>query len=211
MQKEAHHVGLGEELRHRRQFRGADLHLAVVHRLLLGRAPELIGPAQAIIGGEDRSIQSAQMVAQRLGVFRRQRERLHRIVRRKHPGQQPCGMGGRNGPFVAGAVHRGFFPAVGQRQRHSCFVAQQTPLQQEAGEQQPMPLHIGGGLVQANLGAPSIEQTRSPRGARERAGGCVRHDVINKMGGGNRPPPAAVARRPRRPPPPFGRDAYRVF
>ena len=93
------------------------LHLAVVHLLLLGGAPELIGPAQAVVGGEDRGIQTAQMVAQRLRVFRRKGERLDRVVRRKHAGEQARGVVRSDRPFVA-AVDRGLFPAVGKRQRH---------------------------------------------------------------------------------------------
>ena len=60
VQQEFHHVGLGEELRHRRQFGGADLATCGVHRVLFRRPPELVGPAKAIVGGEHFLRQPAQ-------------------------------------------------------------------------------------------------------------------------------------------------------
>lgn len=55
--EEGDHVLLGEQLRHRRQFVGADLgpgllHLPL-HFFLLRRLPELVAPAQAVVGLED--------------------------------------------------------------------------------------------------------------------------------------------------------------
>ena len=53
MQQEFHHIRLGEQLGHRRQFVRADFHLRSVDLILPFRLPELIDPTQAVAGGED--------------------------------------------------------------------------------------------------------------------------------------------------------------
>ena len=53
------------------------------------------------------------------------------------------------GPFVAGPGAQGFVAAVGERHQVVVGIAPQVALQQEAGEQQPVPLDVGGGLFQA--------------------------------------------------------------
>ena len=56
-EQEGDHVLLGEKLRHRRQFVGADLGTGLLHLplhfFLLRRLPELVAPAQAVVGLED--------------------------------------------------------------------------------------------------------------------------------------------------------------
>ena len=52
MQQEEDHVVLGEELGDRRQLVGADLHLGLVDLVLLVRLPELVDPAEAVVGLE---------------------------------------------------------------------------------------------------------------------------------------------------------------
>ena len=54
MKEEEHHVVLGEELGHGRQLVRTDLDAALVDLVLLLRLPELIGPAQRVVRGEDR-------------------------------------------------------------------------------------------------------------------------------------------------------------
>ena len=55
VQQEEDHVVLGEELRDGRQLVGADLHLGLVDLVLLVRLPELVDPAEAVIGLEHRA------------------------------------------------------------------------------------------------------------------------------------------------------------
>lgn len=57
-------------------------------------------------------------------------------------------MGSGDRPFIADAADRRVFAAIVERDGDAGFVAHQAAFQQEAGEQQAMPLHIGGGLGQ---------------------------------------------------------------
>ena len=52
MEQEEDHVVLGEELRYRRQLVCADLGLGLVDLVLLVRLPELIDPAETVVGLE---------------------------------------------------------------------------------------------------------------------------------------------------------------
>ena len=53
LEQEAHHVVLGEELRHRAEVGAADLALGGIHLVFLLALPVLVDPAEAIVRGED--------------------------------------------------------------------------------------------------------------------------------------------------------------
>ena len=89
MEQEEDHVVLGEELRHRRQFVGADLALGGVDGVLLLALPELINPPEAVVGNEDVARKPFENRLQLLTLLGRKRDLEHRIARaedlRKHP------------------------------------------------------------------------------------------------------------------------------
>ncbi len=66
LEQEPNHVVLGEQLRHGRQLRGADLVPCLVHLPLPFRLPELVDPAQGVVGGEHRGRERGEEVLQTL-------------------------------------------------------------------------------------------------------------------------------------------------
>ena len=111
MQQEEDHVVLGEELRDRRQLVGADLHLGLVDLVLLVRLPELVDPAEAVVGLEHRLRQTLQQVLHLGARFRRQRDLKHRIVLAEDLRQHPLGIVA--GQFAASpSPSRGRVPAL---------------------------------------------------------------------------------------------------
>jgi hypothetical protein len=83
VQQETHHVGLGEELGDRRQLVSADLRRRLVNCILLGRAPELIGPTKAVLSREHRRVEIDHQLLKCLNVLRRERQCQHGIIRLK--------------------------------------------------------------------------------------------------------------------------------
>ncbi len=114
-QQEAHHVVFGEELGHRRQVGPADLAAAGVHFLLLVRLPELIDPAQAIVGREDRGRQAGQDRFQPLAALRRKAHLDRRVVGQEDAGQHRAGVARSQVPGVGCAFLWGQLRALFQR------------------------------------------------------------------------------------------------
>jgi len=64
VEHEIDHVILGEQLGHGRQFIRADLVVALVHLLLAFGLPELVDPADGVVGLENLRIQPRQQLLQ---------------------------------------------------------------------------------------------------------------------------------------------------
>ena len=146
MEQEEDHVVLGEELRDRRQLVGADLRLGLVDLVLLVRLPELIDPAEAVVGLEHRARQTLQQVLQLRARFRRQRDLEHRIVLAEDLRQHPLGVVARELQPVRRLLAGEFLHLV-ERDRHARLrLDQQIGLGQEAREQHAVPVLVGAFL-----------------------------------------------------------------
>src|SRR3954467_15440271 len=80
VQQELHHIMLGEELRHGTDCGGIYLLATSIDLLFSPRLPELVHPAQTIVGGKDRLWQCVQELLQLLQILRRKRNLKQWIV-----------------------------------------------------------------------------------------------------------------------------------
>jgi hypothetical protein len=152
-EEEGDHVLLGEKLRHRRQFVGAHLGAGLLHLplhfFLLRRLPELVAPAQAVVGLEDGGGQLGEQGFERLFGFQRHLDRQGRAVGAEDVGQHACGVVAGDFPFATGGRVEtqlrvlGVFLAVGQADRVAVRVHQQIALGEEAGKEHAVPVLVG--------------------------------------------------------------------
>ena len=168
VQQEFDHIVFGEELGHRADGAGADLLLAVVHLLFLLALPELIHPAQTIIGGEHRCGQVVDDAFQGVTALGREAHLHCGVIQGKEAGQHGCGVAGGQVPGIGGALLRGQFRTVLQGDGHACFgMDEEVVFGQEAGEQHPVPLLIGDLLhqqVPAHTDAALPDETAAEKG-----------------------------------------------
>ena len=152
-----HHVGLGEELRHGRQFIRADLGARSAYFLLLLRLPELIHPAKRIRCGECLGGQAFHQRFQLLAVLQGEGNVGHGQVGLEHLRQHGVGETGGKRPLVhafialpaRAVVLFGKRFALVQRDGDAHFrFDEQVVLGQEAGEQHPVPVLVGALLRQ---------------------------------------------------------------
>ena len=161
LEQEADHVVLGEELGHRRDVGAADLALGGVDLLLLLRLPELVDPAERVVGGEHLAREAGEDLLQRVLALRREPQLQHGSSRRKIPGSIAAAN-------ALATTHRSRAPAVvrellavGERDRDAVLrVDQQVVLGQEPGEQHPVPLLVRALLDQA-LEAAELPRLRA--------------------------------------------------
>ena len=141
---------LGEQLRDGGQGLARDLVAGGVDLIFALRLPELIDPAQAVLGGEDLDRQLGDQLLQRPLVLRREADLEHGIIGpenlRQHPGRVAC----RQRPAVRRTFVRRQLIALRQRDRHPfLLVDEQMVLGQEPGEQHPVPVLVGALVDQA--------------------------------------------------------------
>src|ERR1019366_3723101 len=144
IEQEVHHVVFGEQLRDSGQFIGADFLARSVDLILPLRLPELIAPAEAVVGGEHLHRQAGDEMDERLAVLHRQFHRTRRVVGAEDFWQLLRSEAGGNRPRVLKPDRRGEFLAIVQRHGHSMLRRdEEIVLQEKAGEEQPMPLVVG--------------------------------------------------------------------
>ena len=142
LQQEPDHVVLGEELGHRRQVGAADLVAALVDLVLALALPELVDPAQGIVGGEQRGRQALEDGLEPAAVLGREGDPVGGVVGPEDAGQHRRGVPGGEDPGVALALLGRELPDVGDRDRRALGVEQQVVLGEEPGEQHPVPLLV---------------------------------------------------------------------
>lgn len=158
LQQEAHHVVLGEQLRHGRDVGTADLDAGVVDSFFLGRLPELVDPAESILRREHLRRNLEQQSLQCVPVFGREPHLDCRIGEAEHTGQDlGCEASG-NSPRVGLAEVRCEIAAVLQRQWDVAVLGmpQESVCFQEACEQQPVPLLIGDVVNEVRQGQTRV-------------------------------------------------------
>lgn len=148
LQQEANHVVLGEQLRHRAEVGPADLALAEVDLVLLLRLPELIAPAQSVVGCEHVRRQIPNELLQDIAAFGCQARLRGGIVGEEDAGQHKGGITGSQFPGAGRAFLQSQLGAILQRDGHAVRVQEQVVLGQEAGEQHAVPLLVGDLLDQ---------------------------------------------------------------
>ncbi len=205
MEQKLHHVILGEQLGDRRQFIGADLPAGSVDLLLPSGLPELIGPAQRIVGPEYFRRQRIQQPAQLHLIVQRQRQFQHRIVLAEHAGQGLTGETAGQLEAITRAQFRRQFLAILQGDGYgtvSRIGNQQMVLGQEAGEQQPVPMLVSGvgGQMVDLLERPDVDRACRPTPGHERAADCAITAARRSCVAGNpsHERPDSPARRERR-------------
>ena len=95
LQQEPDHVVLGEQLGDRAEVGAADLALGGVDLVLLVLLPELVHPAERVVGGEDLRRQAGEDLLEREATFRREPQPDARIV---EPEDARAGSRRRTGP-----------------------------------------------------------------------------------------------------------------
>ena len=149
VEQEAHHVGLSEELRHRRQLVRPDLDFGTVDLVLLPGLPELVHPTEAVIRRKHGARQPINEPFEGLPSLGWQFEVEHRI---------PCTEDLRQRGLSEPRSHRMWILAGFPRQSRA-FVHgdghsrvrfnQQIALSQESGKQHTMPVLIGNFMGEA--------------------------------------------------------------
>ena len=143
MQQEEHHVVLGEELGHRRQFVGADLLPAGVDLVFLLGLPELIGPAQGIVTSEDGGRQGVELPLQRLAGLGGEGDLEYRVVGPEDLREHSLGETGGQRPRILASLPSQLLALV-HRDRHAGVgLDEQMVLRQETGEEHPVPVLVG--------------------------------------------------------------------
>ena len=122
--------------------------LRLVDLVLPVRLPELIDPAEAVVGDEDFARQPFEDVLQFLPLLRRQRDLQHRIARaedlREHALRE---VARKHQPVLAPLARE--LAALVQRERHARLgLDEQLVLREEAGEQHAMPVLVGALVLQ---------------------------------------------------------------
>ena len=189
VEQELHHVVLCEELGDGGEFAGADLDPGSVDLVLALGLPELVGPAERVVGAEGLGGHLLEQPSQLDLVVGGEPQVQHRVVLAEDAGQ---GLGGEAAGEVeavagvpVGIEFRGQFGALLQGDGKAAVLGagvQQVVLGQEAGEEQPAPVLVGGGLGELvdglgtvrvqpvaqrpSAGAQTVAQ--APRGPRSR-------------------------------------------
>ncbi len=148
MQQELDHVVFGEQLRHGRQRAAVDLVAALVHLFLPARLPELVDPAQAIVGQERFAGQAGQQLFRGQPLFRCELDVQQHVVGAKNLGQHPASVAGREDEPVRRPFGLGQLVALRETDRHAVGVHQQVVFGQEPGEQHAVPVFVGQFLGQ---------------------------------------------------------------
>ena len=149
LEQELHHVVFGEELGDGVEVGAADLALAAVDLVLFLRLPELVDPAQAVVGREDGGGQSIEQRLQFAPSFRGKAHLYRRIVLLKEAGQHGAGVTGRHFPAVGSPLFCCQILALCQGHGHTRRVHEQTVLGQDAGKEHAVPLLVGDLLDQS--------------------------------------------------------------
>ena len=175
MEEELHHVVLGKELGDGRQFIRADLLAGLVDLVLALRLPELVGPAESIIGEEALGRKGCEQLAQFHLIIERDGEIQHRVIPPEDTGQRATGESASQIEAIARTEFRSEFLALLQRDGHrsvGLIGDEQMVLGEEAGEEQAVPVLVGGqfGQVVDVLGAGTFVAfiPESPTRARRR-------------------------------------------
>jgi hypothetical protein len=143
VEEELHHVVLGEELGHGGQLVGADLDTVSLHGVLPLGLPELVGPAERVVGGEDGGRERREELLQRQPGFGRERHLEGGVVRPEDARQHARGGAARVAPGILAAFAREIF-ALGHRDRDPRLrLDQELVLGQEAGEEHSVPVLVG--------------------------------------------------------------------
>ncbi len=99
--QEEDHVVLGEKLRHRRQFVAPILTSALLTRSFFVPLPELVDPAEAVVGEEDFAGQRFELLFELLARFGRKLDFQHRVIGAKDGEQHALGeLGGQLHPVA---------------------------------------------------------------------------------------------------------------
>ena len=152
VEQEADHVGLGEELGDGGQLPRTDLDLGGVDLVLLLGLPELIDPAKAVGGGEDRKLQVGHQALQFLLMLGGQGELKYRRIEAKDLRQHAGGKPGGQFPTVGRAFIGSEVFTLFEGDRHRIVrvgIHQQIVLGQEAGKQHAVPVLVGDLFDQA--------------------------------------------------------------
>ena len=151
VQQELHHVGLGEELCHRRQLAGADLDLGPVDLVLLPGLPELVDPAERIARPEQVRGKIFDQTFQLQTMLPREPDLEHRMVRSEHLRQQAVGEARGERPLVDTLLAGQLLAFVqGDGNPHLRF-DEQIVLGEKAREQHAVPILVGA-LVHQEAG-----------------------------------------------------------
>ena len=162
VEQELHHVVLGEELGDGGQLPGADLDAGLVDLVFALGLPELVGPAQGVVGAEGLGGQFVEQAAELDLVVGGQAQVQHRVVLAEDAGEGLGGEAAGQVEAVAGAQLGGQLVAFGQGHGDAAVLGagvQQVVVGQEAGEEQPVPVLVGGGLGELvdGLGPDGVE------------------------------------------------------
>ena len=112
MEQELDHVVLGEELRDGWQRPSVDLLTALVDLVLLLALPELIDPAQAIVGGENLGRQARQQLFQGQPLVDGKLDIQQHVVNPKDLGEHTTGITSRQNEPVRERVRREPAPRI---------------------------------------------------------------------------------------------------
>jgi hypothetical protein len=134
---------LGEKLGDGRKGGPADLLAAFVNLVLLLALPELINPAQPIVGGKDGGRQPGQDFLQSVTTFRGKPHLGSRFIAPENTGQHQGRVTSRQHPGIfAATFFGGDLGALGQGDGHTFGVHQKLIFGQKTRKKHPMPLLI---------------------------------------------------------------------
>jgi len=143
MEEEEHHVVLGEELGHCRQLVGSDLDAAPVDLVFLFRLPELVGPAEGVVGGENGGRQGLEQPLERLSGLRCECHLEGWVVGPEYAGQHALREVRGQRPRVLAPLPRQLL-ALGHGNGNSRLrLDQELVLRQKAGEEHAVPVLVG--------------------------------------------------------------------
>ena len=120
MEEELHHVILGEELGDGREFVGTDLFAGLVDLVLPLGLPELVGPAEGIVGAKCLRRKGCEELAQLDLVVESNGEIKYRVVASKNAGKCETGKSAGEIVAIAGAEFRREFFAFLQSHGDDC-------------------------------------------------------------------------------------------
>lgn len=133
---------LGEELGHRREVGAADLATGLVDLLLPLGLPELVDPAQGVVGGEHLGRQLGEDPLEPRPVLRREAHLVGRVVGPEDAGQHGGGIPRREHPLILLPLLGGELGDLGHLDRGPAGMDEELVLGEEPGEQHPVPLLV---------------------------------------------------------------------
>ena len=145
MEEKLDHVVLGEELGDGGERVGVDLVAGFVDGVFFVRAPELIDPAEGVVGLEDGGGQLGDEPPQGLEMLRGEGDAEQRIVGPEDLREQPGGVAHGEGGAVGRLLHAEDFRVVAVLQRDGRAIGhhQEVVLGEEAGEEELVPMLVG--------------------------------------------------------------------